>query len=115
MDPRGGVWGGERSRALLPGWAPREIFFSCWGVFFVLFFVLFSSCFFDRFCVVLGCHFGVILEPCWPLFSMFFWLLFRVDFLFVLGSFWGAILGRFWSPNRINMRLCDFLIFIDFP
>ena len=46
---------------------------------------------------------------------MFFSLLFRVDFLFVLGSFWGAILGRFWSPNRINMRLCDFLIFIDFP
>ena len=54
-------------------------------------------------------------EPCWPLFSIVFSLLFRVDFLFVFGSFWSAILGGFWSPNRIKMRICDYLIFIDFP
>ena len=72
--------------------------------------------FFDDFWpdVVLGGHLGGILEPCWPLFSMFFSLLFRVDFLFVFGSFGGAILGCFWSPSRTNMRICDLLIFIDF-
>ena len=81
-----------------------------------MFFVFsFRLVFFDRFGVVLGGHLGGILEPCWPLFSMFFSLLFRIDFLFVFGSLWSAILGHFWSPNRINMRICDFLIFIDFP
>ena len=54
------------------------------------------------------------MEPCWLLFSMFFSLLLRIDFLFVFGSFWNAILGRFWSPNRIKMRICDYLIFIGF-
>ena len=83
--------------------------------FSLVFGVLFSSCFFVRFCVVFGGHLGGILEPCWPLFSMFFSLLFRVDFWFVLGSFWGAILGRFWSQKRTKMRICGFLIFIDFP
>ena len=58
---------------------------------------------------------GGILEPCWSLFSMFFSLLLRIDFLFVFGSFWSAILRRFWSPNRIKMRICDYLVFIGFP
>ena len=75
------------------------------------FFMLFFRSFWSRF----GGHLGGILEPCWPLFSMFFSLLFRDDFLFVFGSFWDAILGGFWSPNRIKMRICDYLIFIGFP
>ena len=51
--------------------------------------------------------------------SQFFFLLFlfffRVAFLFVLGSFWGAFWGRFGSQKLIKMRTCDFLKFIGFP
>ena len=56
----------------------------------------------------------------WPLFSFFFGVVFRVVFLFVLGSFWGAMLGHFWRQNRIKMRtffgsffvlfFCSFLV-----
>ena len=69
----------------------------------------------DRFFVVLGCHVGVIFEACWLLFSLFFSFFFRDLFWFVFGSFWGAILGRFWRPNWVKFRICDLLIFIDFP
>ena len=47
--------------------------------------------------------------------GLFFRSFFRVVFLFVLVSFWGAILGRFWRQNRVKNRTCDLLIFIDFP
>ena len=63
----------------------------------------------------MGCYVGSFWEPKSRQNLMFCSLLFRVDFLFVLGSFWGAILGRFWSQNRIKMRICDFVFFIDFP
>ena len=42
------------------------------------------------------------------LFSIFFVVLFLVRFLFVLGSFWGAILGRFGGPNRVKIDICYF-------
>ena len=71
--------------------------------------------FFNRFWVRFGTHFGEILGPCWVLFSVFFSFFFRVDFWIVLGPFWGAILGRFWSQNWVKMRICGFLFFIDFP
>ena len=85
------------------------------GSFLTLFSLLNFNMFFDRFGVVLGCHVGVIFGACWPLFSFFFLLFFSDVFWFVFGSFWGAILARFGSPNRIKIRICDFLIFIDFP
>ena len=43
-----------------------------------------------------------------------FFVLFFCSFLFALGCFLGAFLERFWNQNRVKMRLCDFLIFIDF-
>ena len=42
------------------------------------------------------------------LFSNFFLLSFRVDFLIVFWSFWGANMGRFWSQKSIKMRLMSF-------
>ena len=42
---------------------------------------------------------------CSVFFSFFLLLFFRVVFLFVFGSFWGAMLEPFWSPNRVNMQL----------
>ena len=60
-----------------------QVFFRMLGSFFALFSCLFLCCFFVRFLVVLGCHFG-------------------------------AILGPFWDQNRVKIRICDFLIFIDF-
>ena len=38
-------------------------------------------------------------------FLSFFGFFFRVIFLIVFESFWGAILGRFGSQNRLKMRL----------
>ena len=48
-------------------------------------------------------------------FGSLFVFLFRVAFLFVLGSFWGAFWGRFGGQKLIKMRTCDFLKFIGFP
>ena len=48
-------------------------------------------------------------------FGSLFLFLFRVAFLFVLGSFWGAFWGRFGGQKWIKMRTCDLLKFIGFP
>ena len=45
-----------------------------------------------------------VLCLCWGLFSFFF----LIDFLMIFGSFWGAILRRFWSQKSIKMRLMSF-------
>ena len=42
------------------------------------------------------------------LFPIFFLFFFRVVFWIVFWSFWGANMGRFWSPKSINMRLVSF-------
>ena len=69
---------------------------------------------FNRFGVRFGTHFGEILGPCWVLFSVFFSFFFRVDFWIVLGPFWGAILGRFWSEHWVKMRICVFRVLLIF-
>ena len=56
---------------------------------------------------MLGSFFGVFLV----LFSCCFFVVFLVG----LGCFLGAFLEHFWKQNRVKMRLCDFMIFIDFP
>ena len=82
---------------------------------FGLFFVFFSCCFFVRFWVVLGGHFGSFLEAKSRQNACCFLFFFRVVFLFVFGSFRGAFWELFGCQNRDKMRLCDFLIFIVFP
>ena len=98
----------------------------CWGIFggqirskCVLFLVLCLCCFFVRFWVVLGCHFGAFLEPTSDQnpymsflifidFSLFFAIIFsfgRVLCSSYVGSFFGSFfasifgrfLGRFWG------------------
>ena len=57
---------------------------------------------------------GQVLCLCWVLFSLFLCVVFSCCFLFVFWSFWGVILEPFWEQNRVKIRICDFLIFIDF-
>ena len=82
--------------------------------FFVVFLCCFLVLFFVRFFVVLGCHVGAFLEAKSGQNACFFGFFFGVVFLFVLGSFWGAILGGFWRQNWVNMCICDFEIFFVF-
>ena len=56
-------------------------------------------------------HVGVFFRVFLFLFSCCFF----VRFLFVVGCFLGAFWEHFWKQNRVKMRLCDFMIFIDFP
>ena len=53
-------------------------------------------------------------KSCWLVGDFFFMLggfellIFRVVFLIVFGSFWGAKMEPFWSPKSIKMRLMSF-------
>ena len=117
VDLRGGA-GGELAKYSAGTCPACGDFFLMFGLFSVVFFVVFLFCFlivlgsfWGRFGVPFWSHFGAMLAS----FFVLVLVLFSCCFLFVFGSFWGAIWGRFWSPNWVKIRTCDFLIFIDFP
>ena len=108
------MWGGGTVPVAFGRLAPREIFFVILASFFVVFLCCFLVLFFVRFLVFWGCHVGAFLEAKSGQNASFFWFFFCVVFVFVFGSFWGAILGRFGRQNWVKMCTCDFVIFFAF-